>query len=220
MHKTHLWAFTDISIFLSLSIPWPLQLESLPFIGKVNSKAGYCFTNILLVMCHLVKLASWVPESTWLPTVQRTIASIFGQFWLNADCRTVLRNHIILSNVSSVVAYYFLMIIICISRALFAPDVLQQTYSEFICLHCASLWFQQRPVAPGLLHSHLNKWLQRMRREKPVKTTQLRLSRGWCLKQNANIFHTCRKKIFFKGELWILFHHPKKKSFFYECYCS
>lgn len=150
MHKTHLWAFTGVLIFLSLSIPWPLQLESLPFIGKVNSKAGYCFTNTLLVMCHLVKLASRVPESICLPTVQRTIASIFGQFWLNADCRIVLRNHIILSNVSSVVTYYFLMIIICISRALFAPDVLQQTYSESICLHCASFWFEQRPSAPGL----------------------------------------------------------------------
>lgn len=189
-HKTHLWAFIGVSIFLSLSVPWPLQLESLPFTGKVNSKAGYCFTNILLVIRHLVKSASWVPEGNWLPTIQTTIASIFGQFWLNTDCRIVLLNHITLSNISSVVAYYILMTIICISEPLLLLRFYGRIHSEFLCLHCASLGFERRPMAAGLSHG-CKGWVLR---KKPMKTIQFRLSRGWCAKQNANIFHTCRKR--------------------------
>ena len=122
------------------------------FYWKSQLWGWHCFTNILLVMCHLVKFAPWVPASIWLPTTQRTIAGIFGQLWLNADCRAVLLDHIILSNVSSVVAYYFLMMIICISEPFCPWCFITNSLRIHLCLQCASLWFERRPVASRPLH--------------------------------------------------------------------
>lgn len=194
---------------MSLWIPWPLQLETLPLIGKVNSKAGYCFTNILLVISHFVKLCSWVPESIWLPTIQRTTASIFGQFWLNADCRIVLLDHITLSNVSSVVAYYFLIIIICQSPL--APDVLQWISSEsisvFTVLPSGLRGDQQLLVFRKVtLTNGCKEWVGR----NPWKTPNLGSIEGDVQSRMFFIVAEGKKS---KSMLWILFHWHLKIVF-------
>lgn len=163
----------------------------------------YCFTNILLVMCHLVKCAPWVPASIWLPKTQRTIARIFGQLWLNADCRIVLLDHIILSNVSSVVAYYFLMMIICISEPFCPWCFTTNSLRIHLCLQCASLWFERRPVASGPLYPAIliscKGWVGRTPCPTP-KTIQLKVNRRGCAKQKANISMLAEKQ-FLKGML-------------------